>query len=196
MAEYWVDSNHMLQGPGVIHDLLPEANVTKNCDIEPWGIILHTNAGPKKTAGDKIRAFMARQDIVIEAHLLPQMDGTVRQTMPFNLKADCNYKGNRFRAFGGYAGYISFESQDEGYPTLDNTPYSIPQTNTICNIVAALGHKYGIPYTSPIHHLDRGVGYHSQFPEWSVYKGKTCPGAARIRQMDYIRTTAAGICAC
>lgn len=202
MSDYYVNSQHMLIGPNVRHELIvPEA--TTNPEIYPWSIILHSQAGPRKTAWQALVAYMRRSDISLEAHFLVEMDGTIVQTMPLNRRADCNYKANRFRVpfWGSGTGYldvgaISFETQDEGTATLWNTPWTLPQVTAISNAVAAIGHKYGIPYTSPTSWQDRGVGYHSQYKEWSSYTGKSCPGAARIKQMDYVRATAAGICAC
>jgi hypothetical protein len=54
---------------------------------------------------------------------------------------------------------------------------------------------YGIACTNPTRWDDTGIGHHCQYPEWSSYTGKTCPGAARIRQMDYVRHTVAGMLA-
>lgn len=202
MSEYYVNSQHMLIGPYVRHELIvPES--TTNPEIQPWSIIMHSQAGPRKTRWEQLLAYMNRKDITLEAHFLVEMDGTIVQTMPLNRRADCNYKANAFQVpFWGSptgklnVGAISFETQDEGAATLWNTPWTLPQVTAIVNAVAAIGHKYGIPYEQPATWNSRGVGHHSLHPEWSSYKGKTCPGAARIKQMDYVRMTAAGICAC
>lgn len=198
MSEYYVNSQHMLIGPNVRHELLPEA--LRQQEIQPWSIILHSNAGPRKTPWESLKAFMAREDITGESHFLVDMDGTVVQLMPLNRRADCNYKANSFTVpfYGSkmVVGAISFETQDEGYGTLDRTPWTLPQVTAIANAVAAIGHKYGVPYVQPARWSDQGVGHHCLFPEWSIYKGKTCPGRARIQQMDFIRMQAASICAC
>lgn len=187
MMGYYIDRNHQLQGPKVIHDfIVPEAFTQP--EIKPRTVILHSQAGPRKTPWQALVSYMKRSDITLEAHFLIEMDGTVVQTMPTHKRADCNYKANPFA--------IAIETQDNGYPTLATTPWTPEQAEAIANVVAAVGHKYGIPYTSPTNYLDGGVGYHSQFPEWSTFKGKTCPGAARIRQMDWVRRRAAEVCAC
>lgn len=193
-APYYVNSNHLLVGPNVHY--LPIAEASTQPYINPWSVILHSNAGPTKTAIERLREYMSRQDVNGESHLLVGLDGQIFQLLPFNRRADCNAHANSFDAFGGKAGAISFETQDYGYPSLPTTPWPMAQFDAIANACAALGHKYGIPYTSPTHWKDRGIGYHSQYPEWSIYKGKTCPGAARIRQMDYVRAVAANLCAC
>jgi hypothetical protein len=199
VSTYYVNSQHMLIGPGVRHELvMPEAQTQP--DIYPWSVILHSQSGPARTPWERLVAFMRRADIGMEAHFLVNMDGTTIQTMPLNKRADCNFRANRWGVpFMGdtlHVGAISFETQDDGHPTLATTPWTPPQTEAIASAVAAIGHKYGVPYTSPIAWNDRGVGFHSQFREWSSFTGKTCPGAARIRQMDWIRRRAAEICVC
>jgi hypothetical protein len=57
----------------------------------------------------------------------------------------------------------------------------------MANALAAICVAYRIPCTATTSAYGAGIGYHSQFPEWSIYVGKTCPGAARIRQMDQLR---------
>ncbi len=189
-----VNSKHLLVGDRVVHQILPEAATQQK--ITPWSIILHSNAGPRETSWVNLLSFWRRLDIPEEAHIQIALDGTIIQAMPFNVRADCNYKANSFIAFGGVAGAISIETADRGAASLPTTVWNGPQFDAITDVVAALGHKYGIPYTTPAAWNDRGVGYHSQYPEWSKYVGKTCPGASRIRQMDYVRAIAATKCAC
>ena len=186
MAGYRINSYALLEGPNVEWKLLPETWTQPI--IEPRSVILHSQAGPRRTFWGDLWNYMNRADINGEAHLLVNLDGSIIQLMPFNRRADCNYKANQFA--------ISFETQDDGAATLATTPWSLLQFDAITNAVAAIGHKYGIPYQSPATWDDAGVGYHSQFKEWSSYTGKTCPGAARIYQMDAVRSVAAGICAC
>lgn len=202
MSGYYVNSQHMLIGPNVRHELIvPEA--TTQPEIYPWSVILHSQSGPRRTAWQRLVDYMRRSDIHLEAHFIVELDGTVVQCMPLNRRADCNYKANRFRVpfWGSPTGHldvgaISFETQDEGSASLQFTPWTPAQAEAIASVIAAIGHKYGVPYTSPAHWQDRGVGFHSQYSEWSSFRGKTCPGAARIRQMDWIRRRAAEVCAC
>jgi hypothetical protein len=186
MSEYRVNAYALLEGPGVVFDPIPES--FSQPFITPRLMIMHSNAGPRKTPGEALVNWMRRSDVVGEAHLVPAMDGTIRQVIPFNRRADCNYKANQFA--------ISFETQDNGAATLEETPWTIEQFNAMAGAIAAIGHYYGIPYQNPAHWQDSGVGYHSQYKEWSSYTGKTCPGRARIYQMDELRRQAAGICAC
>lgn len=206
MAEYYVDSDHLLQGPNVIHRLLPEA--WTQSEIHPWSVILHSNAGVHKTPWLSLWKYMFRSDITLESHIIgPDGDGVMVQAMPFNRRADCNAKANSWLVPYGVdgetgkpayvrVGAISFETQDNGGASLETTPWNLAQFNALVGATAAIGHKYAIPYQYPLKWNDTGVGYHSQFPEWSIYVGKTCPGAARIRQMSELHRRAAEICAC
>ena len=189
---YHIDNSHLLQGPNVRHALIqPEA--TTQATITGRTVILHSQAGPRKTFWSDLVRFMTRADVVLEAHFLVEMDGLIVQTMPTNRRADCNYKANPFA--------WSVETQDEGSATLATTGWTLAQVDSIAWICAALGAKYGtLDYSPCATWLDNGIGYHSQFKEWSSYTGKTCPGAARIRQMDGVRQAAAYrhtlICGC
>jgi hypothetical protein len=199
MSEYWVDSNHILHGPNVIVQLIPEAATQEK--INPWSIILHSNAGPHKTRWQDLWSYVFRKDIGIEPHFIgPDSEGVIVQTIPLNVRADCNAKANawsiKFGASTVRVGAVSFETQDNGAAALATTPYNPAQFNALVGAVAAIGHKYGNPYQSPATWDDRGVGYHCQYPEWSIYVGKTCPGAARIYQLDELRRQAAAVCAC
>lgn len=189
-----MNSNHVLEGPKVVYKPIPEAATQQV--IVPWSVILHSNAAPRYTPWLSLWRYWNRADVNGEAHLQVDLDGTIVQAIPFNRRADCNAKANAFRAFGGVVGAISIETADLGAATLATTPWNQAQLDAIVGAVAAVGHKYGVPYTQPTSWQDRGVGFHSQFAEWSIYRGKTCPGAARIRQMDYVRTRAAETCAC
>lgn len=196
---YWIDSQHILHGPNVHYEPIPEAFTQEQ--INPWSIILHSNAGPHKTIWQALWKYVARTDIKIEPHFIgPDSEGVIVQLLPLNVRADCNAKANAWWIPYGpghvRVGAISFETQDNGAATLATTPYNPKQFEALVGACAAIGHKYGNPYQSPATWDDRGIGYHCQYPEWSVYVGKTCPGAARIYQMDELRRQAALTCAC
>lgn len=196
MSDYYVNSNHVLVGPNVIYKPLPQ--VVSQSKIVPYSIILHTNSSSSgKNRWQNLWNFLASNRAGgVESHFQIDMDGTIIQFMPCNVRADCNYKANSFVQNFRTVGAISIETQDNGEATLDKTPWTLPQIAAINNVVAAVGHKYGVPYVQPATWDSAGVGYHSLFKEWSIYKGKVCPGAARIAQMDYVRSEAAKICVC
>lgn len=193
-----VDRNGWLHGPNITHFILPE-NDTQT-PIAPRNVILHTNAGPHRTPWAKLMAYIARKDITGEPHF--QLAGALAtitnpgdlklvQSMSVQVRADCNAKANSWWRANKRVGAISFETEDLGAASLQFTPWSIPQLHTLVAAITAICATYGIACATPTRWDDTGIGYHSQFPEWSIYKGKTCPGAARIRQMDYIRNTVA-----
>jgi hypothetical protein len=189
----YVDANGLLQAlPGcpftIIHDLIPEAWVQSK--IVPWNLILHSNAGPRKTHGSSLQDYMERSDINIECHANietePDGRGLFRQIMPFTTRADCNAKANAWYAGGQNRGAISFETQDDGASALPYTNWTPGQLQAITHAAAALNVAYGIP---PVHTPTwdgRGIDGHAKFKEWSVYVGKTCPGAARFAQIPAI----------
>ena len=184
-AGYWLDSNHVLHGPGVTYRPLPEA--TKQSLIQPRSAIMHSQSGPKRTPWQALWAFLARPDIHIEPHTIANLDGTIVQVLPFNRRADCNAAANSWLRDGNIVGALSCETQDDGFPTLDRTPWPLAQLTSAAGMLAVQAIAYKIACTTPTRWDDTGIGHHSQFKEWSVYTGKTCPGAARIRQMDELR---------
>jgi hypothetical protein len=198
----YVDAGGLLQArPGcpftIIHDLIPEAQTQEF--IVPWNEILHSNAGPRRTHGAALQDYMARGDINIECHVNietePDGRGLLRQIMPFNRRADCNSKANAWTADGQRRGAISFETQDDGGATLANTPWSGGQLEAIIHASAALNEAYGIPPHHCAGPFERGIDGHAKFADWSIYVGKTCPGAARFAQIPYIHAEVAAMIA-
>jgi len=188
--DFYINNQHLIVSPHVTVDLIPEA-ATQSFILPRLGI-MHSNAAPARTAAEKLVAYWRRADITGEAHL--QISTTMsRQGMPFNRRADCNFKANAFVIEGRTYGAISFETEDNGWPTLDITPWTLSQLRDIIGILTCVNVCYPTSMwcTNPTRWNDKGIGHHCQYPEWSSYTGKTCPGAARIRQMDYVRTEVA-----
>lgn len=182
--------NHILSGPNVVYGptWIPEA--FSQPTIKPRMAILHSNAGPHKTPWRSLWDYIRRSDIVLEMHFEVQMDGIIANLQPLNRRADCNYRANSFYLPGDSTRYgaIAFETQDDGYLTLNTTPWTIEQSRSIINALTCLSVCYGIWCTAPASWNDSGIGHHNLFPnDWTNVPGKTCPGAARVRQMDYIR---------
>ena len=182
---YWLDDKHVLHGPGVTYKPLPEA--ASQPFISPRSAIMHSQAGPRKTSWEALWTFMFRKNVDHEPHTIANLDGTIVQVMPFNRRADCNAKANGWWWNGTYYGALSCETQDNGSPLLATTPWPLEQLTSTANMLTVQAAAYKIACTAPVKWDDTGIGYHSQFKEWSIYKGKTCPGAARIRQMDELR---------
>lgn len=188
--DYYVNEHHLIVSPKVTVDLIPEAFT--QAIIRPRSAILHSNAAPAFTLPERLVTYWRRSDITGEGHFDVAGGGLTRQAMPLNRKADCNYKANGWWRLGQYVGAVSFETTDNGYPTLDVTPWTLDQLADMVGILTNLAVCYGVACTNPTRWDDAGIGHHCQYPEWSSYTGKTCPGAARIRQMDYVRQAVAG----
>ncbi|MFM1966816.1 MAG: hypothetical protein RL134_2541 [Actinomycetota bacterium] len=182
---FWLDADHVLHGPGVLYKPLPEAATQPK--ITPRNVILHSQAAPTKIPWWNAWAYWNRGDITGEAHTLCNLDGTIIQAMPFNVRADNNYKGNSWTHLGNRYGALSCETQDFGAASLQTTPWAQQQFHALVAMTTVQCVAYRIACTAPTTWDDTGIGYHSQFKEWSIYVGKTCPGQQRIRQMDELR---------
>ena len=189
---YYINVQDRLVGPGVVTRLIPE-NSTQPL-IVPRSAILHTNAG---TGGAKsLYGWITQASVTGEPHFQVAKDGTVEQYMELTKRADCNYSANRWidpktkQAYGA----VSFETQDDGAATLNRTPWALPQVGALVGALTAICATYGVQCIQPATWDASGIGHHSLFPfqgigskAWTNVRGKTCPGAARIAQMDEIR---------
>lgn len=184
----WIDDEGFLHsepgGPTVITRLLPEA-LTQQI-IRPWSVIRHSEAGGSPTPWERLWAYWARKDISIEAHAIVEMDGTIVQTCPFVRCADNNYRANKWFVDGEWRGAISYETQDLGGATVNYTPWTHDQLESIAQLDAALSAKYQIPVQPTPGPFQQGFEGHYRFPEWSIYQGKTCPGFMRRGQFGYL----------
>jgi hypothetical protein len=191
---YWIDDEHVVHGPNLKYrPVMPEAATQPI--IRPRSAILHTNAGGSSAAS--LWYWMTRADVTGEPHFQVGYAG-VEQNMPLNRRADCNYSANRWLENGTYWGAISFETQDDGAATVERTPWSVAQLRAMVNILTCLCVVYGITCNQPVSWNASGIGHHSLFPfqgvlskAWTNVRGKTCPGAARKTQMDWIRAEVA-----
>ena len=193
---YYIDAEHWLHGPDVVRRPISEA--TSQPFIHPRNAILHTNAATK--GASSLWSYISQASVTGEPHFQVGYKA-MEQYMPLNRRADCNYTANRWldtKAGGRYFGAISFETQDDGAATLNTTPWSLAQLGHMANALTAIGVCYGVMCTQPATWDGSGIGHHSLFPfqgigkpAWTNVRGKTCPGAARIRQMDYVRAMVA-----
>jgi hypothetical protein len=182
---YYFDREGVLQGSQARFVPIPE-NYTQPTII-PRSAILHSNAAPNGTWWQSLINFWKRSDITGEAHFQFAWNGDAIQAMSIFRRADCNYKANRFLIGDRYYGAISFETEDRGAATLDQTGWTLEQLHTMIATLTALVIQHDVHCTAPAYWNSSGIGHHILHQEWSLYKGKTCPGATRIAQMDYIR---------
>lgn len=200
---YTIDRWNLLHGPvrddgrpSVVHTLLPEGLTQRQ--IRQRAAILHSNAGSSPSRWEQLRAFLLRATDT-EPHLQLDgpwsaggVDGQFAQFVPFDRRADCNYKANGWTHDGDYWGALSIETGDNGAGSLAVTPWTLPMFAALRGALVAFCVTYGIACTPTTAWDDSGIGYHSQFAEWSAYKGKTCPGAARIRQVPQLLSEVQG----
>jgi hypothetical protein len=172
--------------PHAVWAPIPEASRQPSIDVTT--AIFHSMAGPRLTSIENLRTYVARDDVHIEpTGVGPDFAGRIFQVVAWDQRADCNFKANPFAT--------SWETQDNGSATLAATPWSPAQVEQLAGIAAFAHLRDGVPLRPPPRWDAGGIGYHSQFPEWSSFTGKTCPGAARIGQMPEIRARAVEIVA-
>ena len=188
---YWIADNRLYHKDPfkVVYKPILE-NYTQD-KIIPHGAILHSNASPAYVPWYSLWKYWQRADITGEAHFQSELDGTLIQSIDYNVVAHCNYKANRWTYEGKAYGFISFETADYGAASLDKTPWNQDQLEALIGALTVQCLWFGNDCTTPVGPFDSGIGYHSQYPEWSPWV-KTCPGAQRIKQMDYIRLRVAG----
>lgn len=186
-------AHHRLVGPDVAIRLIPENNTQPK--ISPRSCILHTNAGAG--TANSLYGWITNPANNGEPHFQVAMDGHIEQYMELNRRADCNFSANRWddpTAPTGAWGAISFETQDLGSSSLNRTPWTLPQFQALVGTITAICVAYNVQCVQPATWDASGIGHHSLFPyqgigrkAWTNVRGKTCPGAARIAQMDEVR---------
>jgi len=162
--------------------LLPENAVQRK--ITPTQVIVHT-AVDSKTASS-LYPYFSRGDVGAESHFFVKWNGVVEQYVDTSVMANAN----RFADVRA----ISIETEDDGDP--EGNPWSPEQMIALTLL---------IDWCCSTHHIPRhqcpqwdwpGLGWHSMWgfkdpvnltgtlPDspWTMFKGKTCPGRARIRQ--------------
>lgn len=125
---------------------------------------------------DSLWGFFQRSDVVVESHFYVQKDGDCEQYIPADREADANYLANR-RA-------LSVETWDDGDP--NTIPWSEPQLARLVEIAVWANRVKGVPLVRAPRWDAPGMGGHTDFPEWSNVRGKTCPGLARRAQVQLI----------
>lgn len=152
--------------PAATQVILPEAATQEK--IVPVLVIYHTIVG---SAAGAIR-IMQRADSPGESHLVNPNDGRMVQLMPFNVRADCNWRVNswvtqvdipmangvvipRFTRCGA----ISIESEDDGTP--EDTPWTPAQCEAFAQFSAWAYLNLNIPIARPSDPFQAGTGYHS-----------------------------------
>jgi hypothetical protein len=178
----------------IIITLLPEAYTQPL--IVPRLQIAHTQAsGRGKASNIAAYTHAAKSSVNIEPHVFgPEMvTGQMLQCMPFNRRADTSATANVFRIGGDWTNYgaVSYETQDLGGATINNTPWPERQLMSLVGAMTAVCATYSVWCTpvrpgTEMREEWRGISHHSNVKSWSR-GGHSCPGAARIAQMDWVR---------
>ena len=144
--------------------------------IAPTQIILHSAVSKASSLYD----YFSKPGVVLESHFYIDQDGRIEQMLDTEVRADANYWANP-RA-------VSIETWDNGDP--DRIVWNPAQLAALVRLVRWLSDTHSIPLRSCPAWDAPGVGYHSQFPQWSPVV-KTCPGLARRPQVPQIIAAAA-----
>lgn len=191
---YFDQSTGRLYGPNTTWKPLPE-NATQPT-ITPRSVILHSNAGLTPAKWWQLWVWASNASVTGEPHFDIDNDGNIGQFMSIYRRADCNFTANRWLHNGTYYGAISFETGDNGYPTLDTTPWNLNQLGSMVGVSTALACQYGTGCNEVVTWDGKGIDFHTKFPylgvgkpAWTNVTGKTCPGKARKLQLAWIRQT-------
>lgn len=148
--------------------LLPESSA--QLPITPRTLIYHSIVGSAQGA---FNYFRDRSNL--ESHFIVTSTGEVWQLIDTQRRADANYQANRWA--------ISVETEDRGDP--DTQPWTAQQLDALAWIAAEVNRLHGIPLVKVPRWDGAGIGYHSQYREWSPVV-KTCPGVVRVRQFHEV----------
>lgn len=193
---YWFDLQGVLHGAKITWMPLPE-NATQP-KIQPRSLILHSNAGSNAATFEQLHHFLNTPGQNGECHFDVDNSGRAGQFMSVLHRADCNFDANSWMYQGKLFGAIAIETGDNGWRTLDVTPWNFEQLDTIISIDTALAIQYDTGCNEVLKYDGKGVDFHTKFPwvapgvkAWSNVRGKTCPGKARKLQLPYIRNEVA-----
>jgi len=161
--------------------------------IWPRIVVFHSNAGPNSSNGYSLRNYIETQlragnTGVTQPQGQIDLDGTEHRFLPLDAQPVLNAYANPFS--------IGWETQDYGSATLNTSPWTDAQIETMAEACVAAHRAFGIPLLRANAWDGAGIGYHAMWgvnttlhPKrnpWTTQKGKTCPGTARSAQLDTI----------
>jgi len=150
--------------PFAEHKLIPPGS--NDPAITPRAAILHIAV----TDAWSLYDFFKFRSGGIESHFYVTWRGKIEQYRDTEFEADANYRANPFA--------VSIETQGWG-----NGRWNRRQLRALKRLLLWLHEEHGIPLRKPGRWYGAGVGYHSQFPEWSPV-AKSCPGPYRVMQYN------------
>ena len=144
-----------------VRNIPPGAN---DPEIKPRVAILHVDAAN----AESLFGWFSGPSGGVESHFFVKKTGKIEQYRSIYFEADANLGANPFG--------VSIETQ--GFAAGKWTPM---QTASIERLLTWLETETDIPLRMATSWKGSGVGYHSQFPQWSPVV-KSCPGPDRIKQ--------------
>jgi len=146
--------------------------------IVPRLILVHTNAASVETDNDHSYRW-ALGDGHTKPHYHVERSGQGVKFLPTDRKGVCNYKAD---AFG-----LSIETSDLGWPNPGGACGFTPaQAETIARIVAYESIVHGFELDEPTAWDGHGCAAHTDpfdYPYWTMYRGKACPGPAKKAEL-------------
>lgn len=158
---------------------LPEASTQSK--ITPISVIYHSDASNWVTS---LFNFF-RNSSNLESHFHIDGNGQIEQYIPINVRADANYKANRFWKDGGYRGAVSIETSSS---ISARGPWNNAQRDALVRLTRWITDQAGIPVRQCPAWDASGIGWHIMFGTpgpWTPV-AKSCPGPARIKQVPGI----------
>lgn len=158
---------------------LPESKTQPG--IKPVSVILHSDAS---NWTQSLFNFF-RNSSNLESHFHIDKHGQIEQYLPITIRADANYRANRFWKDGQYQGAVSIETASSVTAT---GPWTPAQYDAIVRLVRWICDTAGIPAVKCPTWDGKGIGYHIQFGSPGAWTpvAKSCPGPARIAQVPSI----------
>lgn len=188
----------MAKCPFATQRILPESTTQRA--IVPRIIIDHTQAGTGSLYG-----YWASAGVGLEDHFQVLLTGEIEQHMDTEVRADANLEANSWVERGETFGAIAIETENsrkatdlayrggQGAAAFDRDPWTPEQITSLLRLHEWLADTHPtIQRRRCDAPLGSGLGYHSMWgtgpTPWIPYRsrGKTCPGAERIRQHNEI----------
>lgn len=161
--------------------------------IQPRLLLVHTNAASGEgTEESAYNWSMAKPDNA-KPHYQVDRDGSATKFLPSNRRGVCNASFGSDPRTGGKnvaTWSLAIETADLGFGVgkpggaIGFTP---EQGEMVAQIIAYEARLWGFPIEYPTTWDGDGVACHTEpfeFPYWTIYKGKTCPGERKKIEMQ------------
>lgn len=172
--------------PDANHDIVDAGR--RQPAIRPIMVILHTFVGPRGGG-------FGRPTGGAEWHFQVAVGGAVTQYVPTTIRADANFRANRFTHRGEKVGAISIETSDhhfDGDPDLRKSWSDLGEFDALVELVAWCCRTHDIPAELCPEWNQPGIGYHSMWGFNDARAGAGTYGTYRRKGRTYIDSTTPG----